>query len=523
MGLTRKRWLGASVVIFTVAALFGVLGGTVADPDLWGHVRFGQLIRDLGFVPRYDPYAYTEAGRTWINHEWLAEWVFAWVYDLVGSWGLVLLKLAFVAAIFGLAADHLRRRGVGTVLGAILLLLAALPVQSALGTLRPHAFTTLLYLVVLLLLHASRRRPSVLWLLPPVFALWINLHGGVLAGLGVVAVWFAAEGVELWGARRSQRLESAESFLGVRAAVGAASIGALLLNPYGLELPRFLLETATVPRPYITEWAPLGLASGYGGVYLALLGVAAVLLHLSRRRLRTPEAALLALGALLPFFAFRHLALYGLVWVFALADPASDVWSRIRERRSGSAVTVSPRWWGIAVLALLMGGTGLAYHGARGLGCIDASGRETMEFPRETVRYLALTEGSYRLAVHFSWGEYAIWHLGPRVQVSMDGRRETVYPDSVYDAYLAFMTGSENWSGHLERPSADLALVTKSGPSANLLELAPGWTRVLEGDVDALYARDRVEASLPRVTPASGELSALEPSGDANRRWCFPR
>ena len=29
--------------------------------------------------------------------------------------------------------------------------------------------------------------------------------------------------------------------------------------------------------------------------------------------------------------------------------------------------------------------------------------------------------------VPFGWGQYAIWHFGPRLKVSFDGRRETVY------------------------------------------------------------------------------------------------
>ena len=34
-----------------------------------------------------------------------------------------------------------------------------------------------------------------------------------------------------------------------------------------------------------------------------------------------------------------------------------------------------------------------------------------------------------RMVTYFDWGEYAIWHLSPRVRVSLDGRRETVYSD----------------------------------------------------------------------------------------------
>jgi hypothetical protein len=31
----------------------------------------------------------------------------------------------------------------------------------------------------------------------------------------------------------------------------------------------------------------------------------------------------------------------------------------------------------------------------------------------------------------FDYGEYAIWHLGPAMTVSMDGRRETIYSTAV--------------------------------------------------------------------------------------------
>lgn len=516
-----QRWLDVSVAVFAACGVFAVLGGTVADPDLWGHVRFGQLMRDLGFVPRHDPYAYTEAGRTWINHEWLAEWLFGWAYDVAGTWGLVVLKLSFVVAVFGLAADHLRRRRVGVLLAAIMLLLAALPMRVGFPHLRPHLFTFLLLLVTLLVLRASRRRPGVLWLLPPTFALWINTHGGVLAGIGVVGIWFVAERIEGWTCGRAEveRPHEAPS-LAVWMAVGLASGAALLLNPYGVELPRFLLETATVPRPFIQDWAGLHLSSAYGVVYLSLLAVGTVLLLLSGGRIRVPEAALLTVGALLPFVAIRHLALFALIWLVTLADPAASVWSRARDR-PGDSTGGTSRWLAMsAVAALLMGTVGLLVDGARDLGCVASSGPTTVEFPRETVGYLAGTGEEYRLAIQFGWGEYAIWHLGPRIQVAMDGRRETVYPESVYRAYLDFETGSGDWSRHLEDPRADLAIVPKRGPTANLLALDPGWIRWMEGSVGALFARAPVLESLP---PVDGDASGTDDSGaGVEGPWCFP-
>ncbi len=46
-----------------------------------------------------------------------------------------------------------------------------------------------------------------------------------------------------------------------------------------------------------------------------------------------------------------------------------------------------------------------------------------------------------RGSVNIKWSEYVIWHLNPGIKVSIDGRRETVYPDTIYDKYKDFHFG----------------------------------------------------------------------------------
>ena len=45
---------------------------------------------------------------------------------------------------------------------------------------------------------------------------------------------------------------------------------------------------------------------------------------------------------------------------------------------------------------------------------------------RDGAAFLEASQASGRLLSWFDWGQYAIWHL-PRLKVSYDGRRETVY------------------------------------------------------------------------------------------------
>ena len=52
---------------------------TKADADLWGHVRFGRDIL-RGGIHDGDPYSFT-SDIPWVNHEWLAEVLFWWVWS----------------------------------------------------------------------------------------------------------------------------------------------------------------------------------------------------------------------------------------------------------------------------------------------------------------------------------------------------------------------------------------------------------------------------------------------------------
>ena len=58
--------------IAILAVLCVVVSDSRADPDLWGHVRFGGDIAAAGGVVSADPYSFT-SDIPWTNHEWLSE------------------------------------------------------------------------------------------------------------------------------------------------------------------------------------------------------------------------------------------------------------------------------------------------------------------------------------------------------------------------------------------------------------------------------------------------------------------
>jgi hypothetical protein len=121
-----------------------------------------------------------------------------------------------------------------------------------------------------------------------------------------------------------------------------------------------------------------------------------------------------------------------------------------------------------------------------------------------------------KMVVHFDWGEYCLWHLGPAVQVSMDGRRETVYSDAVYTANMNFTDGvGDDWDAVLRDASVTMVLADRKFPAFNLMRLAPGWSMVYQDKVAGLFARQGSDA-VKRLTAPGLPVAAEKTS------FCFP-
>lgn len=157
--LRSFRWRLAGLVLLLGFSLL-TFSPLIADPDLWGHVRFGQDLWKTGKIIRPDVYSYLTAGRPWINHEWLAEAVYAWLYALLGSAGLIAFNLVAGLGIVGLIYGHLLRRGVAPAVAACIVAVFALPLRPGLLNVRPQVFTYLLFLLVLLVIDAAERGSS---------------------------------------------------------------------------------------------------------------------------------------------------------------------------------------------------------------------------------------------------------------------------------------------------------------------------------------------------------------------------
>jgi hypothetical protein len=476
-------------VIAVISLILYRFSETIADPDLWGHVTFGRVVWQTGSVSQPDPFSYVTAGHLWLNHEWLSEVIFYLAFAAMGPPGLILLKTATTVLLFGLLYWELCRQGLTPLRAGLIVLAVVHFFLVSLVTARTLFFSYPLFLVVLIFIRRlSRGETSWAWTLPPLFALWANLHPGFLAGIGVLAIWSFTEAASRWAGSPQSRPRT--SPVRVILAVLTASILATALNPWGFDLWSFLYRTATVPRPDITEWQPLTLMTRYGLAYVAYVAIATWGVLYSRRERRPALLAVLVVTMLLPLIAIRHTPLSTLGIAVLAGEHISDAWQHVSESKPGPRVGRRNRIGAASAIFLLVGAGVLFTQSVPHFSCIRIRPAVGGSYPARAVGLIKSSAVHGNLAIDFDWGEYAIYHLSPSVKVSVDGRRETMYARDVYVENLNFMQGRGDWSALLRNHDTQLALVRSGSPAFNLMKLNPGWHLIYEDPLAGLFGRD---------------------------------
>jgi hypothetical protein len=280
----------------------------------------------------------------------------------------------------------------------------------------------------------------------------------------------------------------------------AVSGAALLLNPNGVTHILFLLETTLIPRPEIVEWAPIAISSVVGIAYLALVAVVGFGLARSRRELDLSLVVPMVIVMVTLLLAERHLQLFVPAVIVLGAPYIARVLGRAADGAPESRAA-------IAVLLVVAIATSLFSVGRVAVAspCPTLDARMFV-FPTRGVQALREAGVTGNAVVPFNWGQFIIWHLGPDLKVSGDGRRETVYSQEVHQANLDFANGEGDWDRILDYAPADLVIQVTGTPGAQLIAGREGWEVVYQDDVATVAAPD---GTVPTITgdmdvPADG-------------------
>ncbi|MCX7681693.1 MAG: hypothetical protein N2508_06995 [Anaerolineae bacterium] len=473
-GLTTRR-LAVAVLLL---ALCTASLREAWDTDMWWHLATGRYIVEQRTIPHEDVFSYTAAGQRWIAHEWLTDVLMYALYSAGGTPALIVAASLVVTATFALVyftslAGASATAGVQPYAAVFTVLIAAFASAITWGA-RPQLLNALL-----LALFQALLRAGVLWPLPLLTLLWVNLHSGFLLGLVLIGIVLVGNGL-------SNVLAPAATGAGYKlrhlALILVLCVLAAFVNPNGYHMLLYPFGTlgSRAMQSYIQEWAsPDFHLRAYWPFALLLLGGALVLVLAQHKGTATSVTDLLL------FFGFGFAGLVSARHIPLFAVVAAPPVARALGRLLRPLLRSDGRGWPLlnwALLLLLIAGPlwrlPKVLEKERQL--------EHTRYPADALEFIREHGlAGKRMYNSYNWGGYLIWNGLP---VFIDGRAD-VYGDAfIHDYMLAYWLLGD-WRVPLDKYGVDYILIESELPLARLLEETDEWVRVYRDEVAVVYVK----------------------------------
>jgi hypothetical protein len=498
-----KRFLRPETAVFFIVFFALLIGGRsrfLRDPGTFSHTAFGDHMLASGSLIRTDYASFTAYGEPWIAQQWLGECAMAVVHRVTGFDGLLVLTVALIAFLYAWVAGRLTRHGLHF-LSAILIVALALAAGAHSFHIRPHILSIVFLGLTFSLLYdfeAGHSRPVTLLWLVPLCALWTNIHGGVLGGLGTIVIT-ALGWIFLRLIKQTSPIRNYRQVIALGSLVGACFL-TVLINPYGLDMPRAwlsIMRSPVIPR-IIQEHGSIARTGSWMILPFGLFYMTALIGTLPKKPRITWMIPVIWL--LLSCIRVRHAPLFAITAAIAMSDMFPHIrWARWLSQKGSELCRIQPfevkankgfvlPW----IIPLVMVLALIGYRAARPTDLLAGDGWARLDpdhWPLELLpalqEYQALHPVGTPIFNDMLFGGLLIYFT-PKLRIFIDDRCE-LYGDDRLLAYVRAKPAQfETWE---EAFGFDIALVKPGSPFDRYLSGANRWGIVKQTSAAVLYRK----------------------------------
>lgn len=431
----------------------------VRDPDIWWHLADARQLTSTHHFIWTEPNSFTVAGQRWVNPEWLAELPYWFGYEALHLRGLYLAEWLILSAnlafLYWRSCRHSAHAGAAWWACALAFLLVSVNAGP-----RTIMLAYLAMSAELLILDAAQRGSRrALWFLPPLFCLWVNLHGSWLIGLALFVLYILCGSFEISkGAIQQEAFTPSER--NRLLAVLALSVAALFVNPYGWHLvwnPIDMMFNQKLNIANVSEWKPLDMSTVAGVSCFAAMCAMALFNAMKGRKWRVYELAIVFFAW---YAALDHMRFLFMAAVLTTPILAVDIRRAFELDSDEKTIPVANAFMVTAALVVVV----FMFPSEKKL-------KEKLSsfFPVQSIT-----------AIQPSWRTFNSDYVGGRMTFQskspfIDSRFDVFEHQGILAAYLQVM--------YLVQPleifdqyHIDHVLVTETSPVAYLLKRTAGWT-----------------------------------------------
>lgn len=513
----------AYISIFLLACIWLTLQPIPAADTYW-MLKTGEVISQLQVVPKIDIFSYTARGQPWINHEWLASVVFYLLYSWGGFSILYVFKTIVIISAYLIAAKSAleRTRGDFTSVGLAGLIMVLISGGDLYFDVRAYLFTYLLLASSIYILQRGYygKNPQILYLMVPLTFLWVNTHGGFILSYVLQALYlvvnlsiilsekYRSGGFKnlLKGAGKSssgeEKIKNEKQGINHRCRplrqgglTLLFSIAIGFINPYGLEIfyYPFSFLGRSFYREHLIEWIP----PDYLGVNLLLtitviiVSILAIIFH---KNLRITDFCVTALFTYFAMTVVRHGVLYSIALIPIVSKIFSILGGKIKPQVFGEKDSLKKLSITASIIVFIL--TIILFFNFISTVNLERLNMERELFPVGGVKFLQLNPLPGRMYNPYEWGGYFIWKLYPDYMVFIDGRANTVYPESIYRESILSMSGDAGWEKIMDKYNVNFIFCNKYLRATDNLLLpdklfkSKNWILIFEDDIELIFIRN---------------------------------
>lgn len=488
-----KKYKGIAfvLVLFLIAVISSIYtnGG---DYDLWARLAVGSIYDQTASVLSRDIFSFTLSKDIWVDHEWGAGAILYFLAKHFGDKGFFILRTAVIFLIFFIIYETIKFNRKNDKIGIFFFFMAAFA-ELLLFFTRSQLITLLLFALWIYILERVRKGETrLLWIMPATMLFWANIHGGFVSGLGLLVLYSIGEFLN-----GKSPLKYLITFL--------VSLFVTLINPYGLEYWRFILDAVTMPRPDIEEWQPIWMVGDYMYVFkyripllfgqlffiipTVVIGAKYLweILLSKKKELKVDWTKVIVIMAVL-YLAIKHKRFSGL---FVFTSFSLLYWNFVE--MGLSIKNFIDRHFSKTdrnIFFNLIKVFKVAFIIFFCIYCIFSFSPRMkinpLKQPLKSAEFLSINNIQGNLLCGYDWGSFLFWKLYPNMLVSIDGRYEEVYPESTNQEIASFYEKRQDWYEVLRKYHIDVILLEKKYWQLEDMTRLPEWRPVFEDELSVV-------------------------------------
>ncbi len=502
MGIWKISFNNLKVILFYASMFLLIMALSIKynglDVDLWARLIMGNHVFHKGLPMYSDVVSYTQT-HVWYDPEWLSS---AFIYFIRLKFGVVGLTLTkgflFFLTLF-VVSKAVKVRANGSIcpynIGFyILLILISLQSSIIVYSLRCQLLTFLLMAIWLYLLEKVRSgNDKLLYFLPFIMLLWLNVHGGCIAGVGILF---------LYGIGEFLNKKPCKKYFITLLFVCLV----FLINPWGFDYIKFMIESSYLDRSWISEWQSPFVASLKSHIFykillfgaFACLGYEVYIKKLTYRMLDKTKIIILVVLAILSAKYIKHSGLFIVVYAIFMYEDFYFVYNNLMERLRKYLQIDFTACKYLSYLKFIFIYFIIYTYSFFVFMTVPVKyshyARFFEHFPVQPLRFLEINNIEGKIFSGFYNGSFIAYKYYPKLKIYMDGRQEQVYSSRLFDESMFFL----NWLGDypeaaIKKIKPDILLIENFWRCNKHLKNNPEFTKVYSDNKYSVYLRNNIQ------------------------------